>query len=142
MAAIITTPIPQGTSRTAVLQAIQTHSLMIKALCPDLISYELVSGDANTQATYSVTDQKLIGKTTYKLTLTTREDGIDSYVEAKPPVGTLIIKGRWRVTQGEHPEISEEAEIEAPMIMKKMVKSNVEKTHPGQHKVILESVAA
>lgn len=134
----ISTPIPSGTSPAKVLAALKDHDLMIKTLCPELISYEFVSGDTKGEAVYSVTDKKPIGKTTYKLTLTTVENGVNSLVNAKPPVGTLTISGKWRV---EGNTLKEDVDIDANIVMKKMVKGNVEKSHPIQHGKLLEQVA-
>ncbi|KAF2440083.1 hypothetical protein P171DRAFT_435895 [Karstenula rhodostoma CBS 690.94] len=129
---------------------------MIAALCPGLISYAFLSGDKTTEATYSVTDKKPIGQvhpthtptthiltppkqTTYKLTLTNVPDGINSLVNAKPPVGTLTIAAKWRVAEG---QLVEEVEIEGNMLVKKMARGNVEKTHPGQHFRLIELAKA
>jgi len=81
-----------------------------------------------------VTDKKPIGQTTFKLTLTNVADGIDTLVNAKPPVGTLTISGKWRVVDG---TLREEVEIEANVLVKKMAKGNVEKSHPEQHLALL-----
>jgi hypothetical protein len=61
-------------------------------------------------------------------------DGINSLVNAKPPVGTLTIAGKWRVANG---ALVEEVEIDGNFVMKKMAKGNVEKTHPEQHSKLL-----
>lgn len=58
----ISTPLPAGVSEQQVIIALHNHDLMIKTLCPALISYELDSGDSSTQATYNVTDKKPIGQ--------------------------------------------------------------------------------
>lgn len=58
----ISTPLPAGVSEQQVITALHNHDLMIKTLCPALVSYELDSGDASTQATYNVTDKKPIGQ--------------------------------------------------------------------------------
>ncbi|KAF2465263.1 uncharacterized protein BDR25DRAFT_85829 [Lindgomyces ingoldianus] len=135
----VSTPIPAGLEVDAVLTALHNHDLMIKTLCPALISYEFESGDAKSTATYSVTDKKPIGQTTYKLTLTNVPDGVDSLVNAKPPVGVLTIAGKWRVKDG---KLVEDVEIDGNFMMKKMAKGNVEKTHPEQHGKLLESAKA
>lgn len=134
----VSTPIPSNLSTEAVLAALHNHELMIKTLCPALVSHELESGDPRTAATYLVTDKKPIGQTTYSLTLTNTADGVDSLVNAKPPVGTLVIAGKWRVRDG---MLTEDVEIEGNMITKRMAKGNVEKTHPGQHTLLLEEAA-
>ncbi len=74
-------------------------------------------------------------QTTYKLTLTNVHDGVNSLVNAKPPVGILTIAGKWRVKNG---QLVEEVEIDGNFMMKKMAKGNVEKTHPQQHTLLLE----
>jgi hypothetical protein len=58
----VSTPIPSGLTEEQVLAALHNHDLMIKTLCPALISYEFESGDATSQAVYSVTDKKPIGQ--------------------------------------------------------------------------------
>jgi hypothetical protein len=65
--------------------------------------------------------------------------GVDSLVNAKPPIGVLTISGKWRAEGG---VLSEEVEIEANFMMKKVAKSNVEKTHPEQHVKLLEAARA
>ena len=75
-------------------------------------------------------------QTTYRLTLTNTPDGVDSLVNAKPPVGILTISGKWRVIDG---KLVEDVEIDGNFMMKKMAKGNVEKTHPGQHSMLLEN---
>ncbi|KAF6809119.1 hypothetical protein CSOJ01_07091 [Colletotrichum sojae] len=140
-ATTVSTPVPAGVDRNQVLAAIHNHDLMVKTLCPALISYNLESGSVGQgqSATYSVTDKKPIGQTTYQLTITNLEDGVDTLVNAKPPVGTLVIQGKWRVLEGASGGLvlQEDVEIEANMLMKKMAKGNVEKTHPEQHAALL-----
>ena len=131
----VKTPIPSGLSTEQVIATLHNHDLMIKALCPALISHQLDSGDPAGEAVYSVTDKKPIGQTTYKLTLTNVEGGVDSMVNAKPPVGTLTIAGKWRVDGG---MLTEDVEIDGNFMMKKMAKGNVDSTHPKQHELLLE----
>ena len=45
-----------------VIAALHNHELMIKTLCPALVSYAFESGDKETSATYTVTDKKPIGQ--------------------------------------------------------------------------------
>jgi hypothetical protein len=66
-------------------------------------------------------------------------DGVDSLVNAKPPVGVLTIAGKWRVANG---KLIEDVEIDGNFMMKKMAKGNVEKTHPEQHGKLLEAAKA
>ncbi|KAF2708083.1 hypothetical protein K504DRAFT_534758 [Pleomassaria siparia CBS 279.74] len=134
----VSTDIPSTITTEQMLTALHNHELMIKTLCPGLISYEFESGDKESEATYSVTDKKPIGQTTFKLTLTNVPDGVDSLVNANPPVGILVIAGKWRVNGG---KLVEDVEIEGNFMMKKMAKSNVEKTHPQQHSLLIEQVA-
>ncbi|EQB47549.1 hypothetical protein CGCF415_v009093 [Colletotrichum fructicola] len=137
---VVSTPVPAGVDRNQVLAAMHNHDLMVKTLCPALVSYKLESGSVGLgqSATYSVTDKKPIGQTTYQLTISNLEDGVDTLVNAKPPVGTLVIQGKWRVVnEGANLILREEVDIEANMLMKKMAKGNVEKTHPEQHAALL-----
>lgn len=160
MSSTITTPISPTIQPSTLIATLHNHDIMIKALCPGLISYAFISGDKTSEATYSVTDKKPIGQvhppffsfplplfstfpdisqTTYRLTLTNVTSGIDSLVNAKPPVGTLTIAAKWRVAGG---ELVEEVEIDGNFMMKKMAKGNVEKTHPEQHSRLLEMARA
>ncbi|KAK2054504.1 hypothetical protein LY76DRAFT_230696 [Colletotrichum caudatum] len=137
---VVATPVPAGVERNAVLATLHNHDLMVKTLCPSLISYNLESGSVGLgqAATYSVTDKKPIGQTTYQLTITNLEEGVDTLVNAKPPVGTLVIAGKWRLVQESTGLVlREEVSIDANMLMKKMAKGNVEKTHPEQHAALL-----
>ncbi|KAF2006297.1 hypothetical protein P154DRAFT_615616 [Amniculicola lignicola CBS 123094] len=135
----IYTPLPAGLNAATVIKALHNHELMIRTLCTSLISHEFVSGNPSTEATYSITDKKPIGQTTYKLTLTNVADGVDSLVNAKPPVGILTIAGKWRVVGN---TLTEDVEIDGNFMMKKMAKGNVEKTHPQQHSMLLQNAQA
>ncbi|KAF2261196.1 hypothetical protein CC78DRAFT_360830 [Lojkania enalia] len=136
----LSTLLPHGLSSENVLAALHNHDLMIRTLCPSLISYAFESGNPSTQATYIVTDKKPIGQqTTYKLTLTNVASGVNSLVNAKPPVGILTIAGRWRVDNG---HLVEDVEIDGNFMMQKMAKGNVEKTHPVQHSLLLQQARA
>ncbi|KAK8251258.1 hypothetical protein IWZ00DRAFT_230556 [Phyllosticta capitalensis] len=132
----ISTPLPAGVTPEQVIKALHNHELMIKTLSPTLISHELESGDPSGTATYSVTDKKPIGQATYKITLTTVPDGVDSLIDAKPPTGQLKVDSKWRVVNG---ELKEDVEIDGNMVTKKMAKGNVEKQHPEQHASLLEA---
>lgn len=57
----ISTPL-NGVAAPTVIAALHNHELMIKTLCPALISYHFESGDKATSATYSITDRKPIGQ--------------------------------------------------------------------------------
>jgi hypothetical protein len=58
----VSTPLPSGLSAETVISALHNHDLMIKTLCPQLISYEFESGDKTTSAVYTVTDKKPLGQ--------------------------------------------------------------------------------
>ncbi|KAF2494240.1 hypothetical protein BU16DRAFT_528380 [Lophium mytilinum] len=135
----VSTPIPTGVSVQHILQALHNHELMIRTLCPSLITYSLESGNPASTATYSVTDKKPVGQTTYKLTLTNTPYGIKSLVQAKPSTGTLTIAGNWCISNG---TLREDVEIEGNFMMKKMAKGNVERTHPQQHSLLLQQATA
>jgi hypothetical protein len=57
----ISTPL-NGVDAGIVIAALHNHDLMIKTLCPALISYHFESGNKNSEATYSITDRKPIGQ--------------------------------------------------------------------------------
>ncbi|KAF2668654.1 hypothetical protein BT63DRAFT_282420 [Microthyrium microscopicum] len=138
----ITTPLLEGLAPEKVIAVFHDHDTYIKATCPQLIDYKLESGDAtskNEPVVYSVTDKKPMGQTTYKLTIVNLDDGVDTLVNAKPPVGTLTITGEWRVTGG---NIVEKVHLDCNFVMKKMVKSNVDSTHGGQHQELMKIAAA
>ena len=78
-------------------------------------------------------------QTAYKLTLTNVNNGVDSLVKAKPPVGVLTIAGKWRV---KNDMLIEDVEIDGNFMMMKMAKGSVEKTHPAQHSQLLASCSA
>jgi hypothetical protein len=129
----ISTPLPTSASPESLIAAMHDHDLFIKITTPLLIEYSKTSPEdpaLDVPIIYSVTDTKPMGKATYTLTLTNRADGIDTEVFAKPPVGTLIIKNQWRVVDG---TLKEDVEIDTNIVMKRMVKGNIEKTHPEQH---------
>ncbi|KAF1846264.1 uncharacterized protein K460DRAFT_417383 [Cucurbitaria berberidis CBS 394.84] len=134
----ISTPIG-AVDAAVVITALHNHDLMIRTLCPALVSYTFEAGYRNTQATYCITDRTPGGQTAYNLTLTNVPSGVNSLVNAKPPVGVLTISGKWRVAGG---ELVEEVEIDANFMMKKVAKSNVEKTHPEQHMKLLHAALA
>jgi hypothetical protein len=136
----ISTPLPTSSTPESLIAAMHSHDLFIKITTPALITYSKTSPEEpalDIPIAYSVTDKKPMGQTTYTLTLTNRAEGIDTHVLAKPPVGTLIIKGQWRALDG---TLKEDVEIETNFAMKRMVKGNIEKTHPEQHmQLITES---
>lgn len=129
----ISTPLPTSSTPESVIAAMHNHEAFIRITTPALITYTRTSTEEpalDIPTTYSVTDKKPMGQTTYTLTLTNRINGIDTNVLAKPPIGTLTIKGEWRVADG---VIKEEVEVDTNFAMKRMVKGNIEKTHPEQH---------
>jgi hypothetical protein len=134
----ITTPLPADLAPEKVISVFHDHDTYIRATCPQLVEYKLESGDAsskNEPVVYSVTDKKPMGQTTYKLTITNLDDGVDTLVNAKPPVGALTITGEWRVVEG---QIVEKVLLEGNFMVKKMVKSNVDSTHGAQHKELIK----
>ncbi|KAK8017240.1 hypothetical protein PG991_008316 [Apiospora marii] len=137
----ITTPIPSSVSRDAVLAALHDHDRYIRTTCPQLISYTHVSSNPAAAAdglpceVYEVTDKRPIGQTTFRLTLTDLPgEGIDALIEGKAPTGSMTIKSRFRVLEGAPQNTLEErVAIDSNMLMNKMIKGNVEKSHPEQH---------
>jgi len=128
----ISTPLPADVQPSALIKLLHNHETYIRTTCPQMISHELESGvvSGTEPCIYRVTDKKPIGQTTYTLTLTNTADGIETFVNAKPPVGTLKIAGKWRVLDG---KLTEEVDIDANMVMRKMIKSNLEKSHADHH---------
>ncbi|KAK8076690.1 hypothetical protein PG994_003962 [Apiospora phragmitis] len=140
----ITTPIPTSVSRDAVLAALHDHDRYIRTTCPQLINYAHVSSNPATSTTreeglpcevYEVTDKRPIGQTTFRLTLTDRPgEGIDALIEGKAPTGSMTIRSRFRVLEGApQSTLEERVAIDSNMLMNKMIKGNVEKSHPEQH---------
>jgi len=136
----ISTPLPVDLTPSQLTNILHDHDAYIKLTCPQLISYEKESGDPSADScVYKVIDKKPIGQTTYKLTLTNTPEGIDTLVNAKPPVGTLTIHGQWRVAEGKLVEV---VNIDANMIMKKLVKGNLEKQHAEHHTELMKMAMA
>ncbi|KAI1505647.1 hypothetical protein F5X99DRAFT_404681 [Biscogniauxia marginata] len=136
----ISTPLPAGTTPQAVISALHNHEVYIRTTCPQLISYSHVSGapEVGQPCEYEVTDKRPIGQTTYKLTLTNQSDGIDAVIDGKAPTGAMLIRSQWRV-RGD--SLEEAVEIDSNMLMNKMIKGNVEKSHPEQHQDFLAEAA-
>ncbi|KAI8960585.1 hypothetical protein F5Y11DRAFT_264608 [Daldinia sp. FL1419] len=165
----ISTPLPAGVQPNVVVALLHDHEAYIRTTCPQLISYSRIPpptihpSDANSNGnvagsspspsppppppavdeprTFEVTDRRPTGQTTYRLTLTNRADGIDSAVDGKAPTGSMAIRSRWRV-RGDAGLLEETADIESNMITRKMVKSNIERSHPGYHRTFLAEAAA
>jgi hypothetical protein len=135
----ISTAIPAGTSTSAVIAVLHNHDQYIKTACPQLISYKLVSGtpELDTPCVYEVKDKKPIGQTTYPLTLTNREDGIDAFIDGKAPTGAIRLGSKWRVVGD---RLEESVKIDSNMLMNKLIKGNVEKNHPAQHLGLIQAV--
>lgn len=132
-------PLPVNVTPEQAIKALHNHDLMIKSLCPQLVSYTKESGDPSTSCIYAVTDKKPIGTTTYTLTLTSHPSpaphSLSVLVNAKPPIGALNIASRWSVADG---KLLEEADIDGNMITKKMGRDTVTKEHPKGMVKILE----
>lgn len=137
----ITTPIPGSVSRDAVLAALHDHDRYIRTTCPQLISYTHISSnpaataDARPCEVYEVTDKRPIGQTTFRLTLTDLPgEGVDALIEGKAPTGSMTIRSRFRVLAGApQATLEERVCIDSNLLMNKMIKGNVEKSHPEQH---------
>ncbi|KAI2463457.1 hypothetical protein F4781DRAFT_124551 [Annulohypoxylon bovei var. microspora] len=136
----ISTPLPGGVEPSAVIALLHDHEAYIRTTCPQLISYTRVSGTSpagvGEPCLFEVTDRRPTGQTTYKLTLTNHEEGIDSLVDGKAPTGTMAVRTRWRV-KAETGLLEEEIEIDSNIITKKMIKGNIEKGHPEHHRRFL-----
>lgn len=89
--------------------------------------------------TDEVTDKRPIGQTTFTLTLVDTENGINAVVDGKAPTGAIHIESKWTVYDD---KIEEEVSIDANMIMKKMIKGSVEKSHPEQHQGFVQAAKA
>jgi hypothetical protein len=131
----ITTTYPAGVSHQQIVAHLHDHDTYIRATCPELVSYEKISGEAGLDlpVSYSVTDKKPIGKTTYSLIITNRVDGIETKVNAKAPIGSMIVESKWVATPT---ELIERIWVDGNMIVKKMVKTVTEKNHPEVHQVL------
>lgn len=137
----ITTEIPAGVSAERVLELLHDHDHYIRTTCPQLISYERRSAPGAVPAVYEVTDKRPIGQTTFTLTLTDQADGIDAVVEGRAPTGALRVDSKFRVVGG-GARLEEFVSIDSNVLMKKMIKGNVEKSHPDQHRGFLTTATA
>lgn len=86
-----------------------------------------------------MTDKRPIGQTTFTLALVDTESGIEAVIDGKAPTGSLHIESKWIVHDD---KIEEEVAIDANMIMKKMIKGSVEKSHPEQHQGFVQAAKA
>ncbi|KAH8668500.1 hypothetical protein BX600DRAFT_460139 [Xylariales sp. PMI_506] len=134
----ITTPIT-GTSPEAVISTLHNHDTFIRLTSVQLLSYRPVSGAATlgTAAVYEVQDRRPFGDVTVTLTLTSVPNGLDALNVAKPPTGgTVTVKSEWRVVGD---RLEEHVAIDAGLLIKKNIKSGIEKNHPAQHKSIIDA---
>ncbi|KAI2633932.1 hypothetical protein GGS21DRAFT_490845 [Xylaria nigripes] len=138
----ISTPLPAGITEQAVLKILQNHELYIKTTCPQLVAQKRVSGAAEPElgqpCVYEITDKRPIGQTTFKMTLTNVTEGIDTIIEGKTPTGSMTIRSQWRVRAGKLDEI---VEIESNIVTKKLIKVNIDRTHPEHHEGFLAEAA-
>ena len=139
----IKTALPSNVNEAALIQILHSHQNIIDALAPGNTAAVIVSGDASTIGSptmYNVTAPTPVGTTqTYPLTITNLADGIDTFVQPKPPVGKLEIKSKWRVANG---QLTEDVDIDGNFMTKRMAKSTCESKHPKQHVVLFEKASA
>jgi hypothetical protein len=118
--ASVHTTIPSSVNEAALIQILHTHQNIIDALAPGNTSASVVSGDATqlgSPTLYNVTAPTPVGTTqTYPLTITNLADGIDTFVQPKPPVGKLEIKSKWRVANG---KLTEDVDIDGNFMTKR-----------------------
>ncbi|KAK8022077.1 hypothetical protein PG993_012844 [Apiospora rasikravindrae] len=137
----ITTPIPTSVARDAVLAALHDHDRYIRTTCPALISYAHLSSNPATTPdslpaeVYEVTDKRPIGQTTFRLTLTDLPGEGDRRADrgqgAHGQHGHQVALPRARGAPQN--TLEERVAIDSNMLMNKMIKGNVEKSHPEQH---------
>ncbi|KAI1776464.1 hypothetical protein F4818DRAFT_440831 [Hypoxylon cercidicola] len=140
----ISTPLPAGVQPQSIVTLLHDHEAYIQTTCPQLLSYRRLTGPSisvrapvGESCVFEVTDRRPIGQTTYKLTVTNQPEGVGSVVEGRAPTGTMVIKTRWRVRDdggGVGNVLEEEVEIDSNMITKKMIKGNIERSHPEYHR--------
>ena len=114
------TKIPSGVDEAALIQILHSRKNIIDALAPGNSAATIVSGDPSTIGSptqYAITAPTPVGTTqTYPLTITNVADGIDTFVQPKPPVGKLEIKSKWRVANG---QLTEDVEIDGNFMTKR-----------------------
>lgn len=86
-----------------------------------------------------VTDKRPIGQTTFTLNLVDTDNGINAVIDGKAPTGSYHIESKWTVHAD---KIEEEVSFDANMLMKKMIKGSVEKSHPEQHQGFVQAAKA
>ncbi|CAN8095197.1 unnamed protein product [Discula destructiva] len=128
----ITTRFPAGIKRDAVIATLHDHDIYIRTTCPDVIEFHKISGTpaVGSSCVYEVTDKRPIGKTTFQLTLVNHHDGVTATVNGKAPTGSILVVSKWLVHAD---RIEEVVSIDSNFVMNKMIKGNVEKSHPQQH---------
>src|SRR5207249_126457 len=102
------TIIPSSITDEQVRDCLKIHELMIKTSATKLISCELQSGDPGTTATYAITDDRAFGTMTYKATMTSIDEGIDTFMETQTAIGRMAMRSRWRVVQSEGTNVLKE----------------------------------
>ena len=135
----ITTPIPSGTSDSAILSTLHNHEAMINVM-PAIEEQHKVSGDASSSATYSITDRKPlpVGRQTWDYTITNQPDGVDTIVNASPPLGKLIITTKWRLVDG---ALKNDVVVQGNRVMTGGVKDSVNKNHKEWQEKLLQMAA-
>lgn len=73
------------------------------------------------------------------MTLQNRADGISATINGKAPTGAILIESKWTVFAD---KIEEDVSIDANLIMNKMIKGSIEKTHPEQHSHFVQAARA
>ncbi|TGJ83906.1 hypothetical protein E0Z10_g4842 [Xylaria hypoxylon] len=139
---VISTPLPAGATAQAVIDNLHNHDLYIKTTSPQLISLKHVSGTPGLDqpCVYEITDKRPVGQTTFKITLTNVAEGVDAAIDGNAPTGPIIVRSKWRA----HGQTLEEVvEIDSNIVTNKLIKGNVEKSHPGYHQAFFaEAVKA
>ncbi|TID16095.1 putative polyketide synthase protein [Venturia nashicola] len=133
----ITTPVPASVTSEALIAALHDHQLYFKIVDTELIEAKLVSGDPTKlgdKCTYAVKSKQH----TSDYTLTNLSDGVDAEASIKSPVGALVVKMKWRVSEG---KLNEDIEIEANFVMRKMSKGPTEKNSKEAHLRFIEEVS-
>ncbi|KAE9991922.1 hypothetical protein EG327_010600 [Venturia inaequalis] len=133
----ISTPLPASISPESLISALHNHDLYFKLVDTDLISAKLTSGDPTKPGdvcVYAVTSKSH----TSDYEITNKPDGIDTSASIKTPVGTLVVRLKWRVGEG---KLTEDIEIEANYLMRKMAKGGTEKNAAESHKRFFEELA-
>ncbi|KAI1191006.1 hypothetical protein F5B17DRAFT_454455 [Nemania serpens] len=138
----ITTPLPADTTSQAVVATLHDHDTYIKTTCPHLLSQTHVCGTPGPgpgrPCVYNITDKRPIGQTTFKMTLTNVAQGVEAVIEGRAPTGAMTVTSKWRAADG---QLHEAVEIESNLVTKKLIKANIEKTHPDFHQEFFAATA-